>query len=199
MSRPPPSPPLLRPVLSPSSPNATRLAPFVSADGKVNPGLSESLKAIAGASEAIVTANAAFATAHAVAKQALAAEAAAAEAVARAEAVAAVASIATTVAEAEELQQAIQAAVAREDFAQAAALKQALESLRAKLNEPANVKTPSTAAQLPPAPAALPVTVAPPSAIMAGTLTLTLEGHLDAFSPQAAQAVQAALCSVRRC
>jgi hypothetical protein len=92
VSQPPPSPLLLRPVLSPSSPNVTRLAPLVSADGKMNLGLSESLKAkaVAGASEAIVTANAALATAQAVAKQALAAEAAAAEAVARAEATAAV-------------------------------------------------------------------------------------------------------------
>jgi len=192
VSRPPPSPQLLRPVLSPSSPNATRLAPFVSADGKVNPRLSESLKAkaIAGASEAIATANAALATAQAVAKQALVAEAAAAEAVARAEATAAVASIAAIVAEAEELQFAMQAAAAREDFAEAAAFKQALEPLRARLNEPEN--SPSPAA---PAPAAL-ASLASPSARMAGTLTLTLEGQLDAFSPQAEQAVLARLAAL---
>jgi hypothetical protein len=107
-----------------------------------------------------------------------------------------VASIAKNVVEAEELQQAIQAAVAREDFAQAAALKQALETMRARLNEPANVKTPSSAAQLPPTPAALPLAVAPPAAKMAGTLTLKLEGHLDAFSPQAEQAVLARLAAL---
>jgi hypothetical protein len=203
---PPPSPPP-RPALAPSSPLSpllTSSSGAVRSDGRGSrsPVIAELAeahllfkeKAIASASKAIANANAAFAAVQMVGRQALEAEAAAAEAVVRAEAAATVASRAALMTEAEELQRALDAAVARQDFAQATAFKQALEPLRQRLADPSNAVplapaalggSPSRVEGSPSRAARSPVLAAAAPAAMErfGTLTLKLEGQLNKFSP----------------
>jgi hypothetical protein len=203
---PPPSPPP-RSALAPSSPLSpllTSSSGAVRSDGRGSrsPVIAELAeahllfkeKAIASASKAIANANAAFAAVQMVGRQALEAEAAAAEAVVRAEAAATVASRAALMTEAEELQRALDAAVARQDFAQATAFKQALEPLRQRLADPSNAVplapaalggSPSRVEGSPSRAARSPVLAAAAPAAMErfGTITLKLEGQLNKFSP----------------